>query len=83
MFGGKCPNCSTVIHSVEVEFVKGKTNDVESCDCFLHKCPVCNTIISVQVNPIQIQQNIIYLLGEQIKEIQPKKRKIPLNLNPH
>lgn len=80
MFGGNCPKCSKLIHSIEVEPVAGKVNNVENFRCFLHKCPECNTVISVQINPIEIQQHIIYTIGEKIKDNQPKTPKPPLNL---
>lgn len=80
MLGGNCPNCSALINWVEVQPVKGKMNGRETWNCFLHKCPSCNTILSVQINPIEIGQEIIYGIGEKIKEIQPKSQKIPLNL---
>ena len=68
MFAGKCPKCEKTITRVNGKHVE----IVVSLDRKLHgisySCPSCNTVISIQVDPIAIKTDTINGLLEKLKK---------------
>jgi uncharacterized protein with PIN domain len=61
---GKCPKCEKVISSVKIEEIPASTgpggaewNAVSYC------CKSCNTVLSVQIDPIAIKTDTLSALG--------------------
>jgi uncharacterized protein with PIN domain len=62
---GKCPKCGKVISSVKFEEVAGSVGiGGTEWKCISCCCKSCNTVISVQIDPIAIKTDILHALGK-------------------
>lgn len=64
MNSSSCPHCKSIITSVKTEDVTltvgvGKP----AWKGFSHACTTCNTVLSIEVNPLTIQGEILDALG--------------------
>lgn len=56
---GKCPKCETVITSVRIEDVDVKVGWESAWKGISYCCPHCNTIISVQIDPVALKTDTV------------------------
>jgi len=61
---GKCPKCEKNISHVKTEQISAATgmggNDWRALS---HLCPLCHTVLGVQVDPLAIKSEILKALG--------------------
>ncbi len=58
---GKCPSCGNVAQRVNVDTVEIRTSDIGGpvWDGLSYKCPSCNTILSVSIDPAALKTVIV------------------------
>ena len=72
MNSGKCPKCEEIVSSVRIEDIdinlgpaidwQGVSYCCPSCDTVL-----CNTVLSVQLDPVALKTDIINVLVEELR----------------
>ena len=55
---GKCPKCNGVINNVKVEDVSVNVGLSPRWKGFSYSCPSCNSVLSVQINPLTFKKKI-------------------------
>lgn len=55
---GKCPKCESSITSVKIDGVTAKSGSL-SWKAITYLCPYCSTILSVQIDPIAVKNDIV------------------------
>ena len=61
---GKCPKCEKVISNVKIEDVSASGDLGQTTwSALSYICPSCNTVLSVQIDPIAIMKNLLKDLG--------------------
>lgn len=55
----KCPRCEQDITHINMEEITGKASSQKSWKCIAYTCPQCSTLISVQMNPLTLQTDIL------------------------
>lgn len=55
---GKCPKCEKVIYDVSVEDIVLKVGFQRAWKGFSYLCPHCKTIISIQMNPLTLNDDL-------------------------
>ncbi len=62
---GKCPKCEKTISSVKIEEVTASIGIGGSdWNAISYCCKSCNTVLSVQIDPIAIKTDILNALGK-------------------
>lgn len=57
---GKCPKCEKILNNVRIALVDCKEGLAgRSWRGVSYACPFCNTILSVQIDPIAIKTDIV------------------------
>ena len=58
---GKCPSCGNVARRVNVDNIEFRTNDIGGpvWNGVSYKCPSCNTILSVSIDPAALKTVIV------------------------
>lgn len=59
MLAGKCPKCEQVLSAVSIADITGNVNFQETWKCIAYSCPSCQTILSVQIDPIAIKTSLV------------------------
>jgi hypothetical protein len=55
---GKCPKCEKLLTSVQVEDVAIDVNMKHEWKGFSYHCPSCRSVISVQMNPLTLNEDL-------------------------
>ena len=56
---GKCPKCEKTLSSVNIEDVKVNVGFKPAWKGISYLCPFCNSILSVQIDPIALKTDIV------------------------
>lgn len=56
---GKCPKCENIPTSVRIEPIQGNVSRGNGFHCLSYCCPICNTILGVEIDPIAVKGDII------------------------
>ena len=56
---GKCPNCQETIPNVVVESIGTQKPIAGGWNAICFRCPSCHTILSVQLDPVALRQDIV------------------------
>jgi hypothetical protein len=56
---GKCPKCDRTITNVKIEDVTVDVQFTPAWKGISYVCPWCNTILSVQIDPVALKTDII------------------------
>lgn len=56
---GKCPTCGNIVSTVRVEGVQLTGNIDIVPHTLSYVCPHCNTILSIQIDPLIIKREIL------------------------
>lgn len=58
---GKCTKCGEVLNNIKVEPIKlsWPTPFMAKCDGLSYVCPSCSAILSVGVNPLTLQEELV------------------------
>ncbi|MBN3882075.1 MAG: hypothetical protein HWQ44_03555 [Nostoc sp. JL34] len=59
MVAGKCSKCDSMITSINIENIAGKVNGKDAWNCISYNCPRCNTILSIQIDPVALKTDTI------------------------
>lgn len=59
MSTGRCPKCEKPLSSVRFEEIDITFNGSPAWKGVAYICPVCSTILSVQIDPIAIQTDVL------------------------
>lgn len=65
---GKCPKCQSIISNVKTEDITMDVGFHPTWNGFSHLCPRCNTIISVEINPLLIKDDIVNELMDRLRK---------------
>ena len=67
---GKCPKCEQHISSVKIEHVDVKEGIIgpASWHGVSYLCPSCNSVLSVQIDPIALKADIVSELFERLRK---------------
>jgi hypothetical protein len=63
---GLCPYCKTTLSSVNIEGIDGNVSYTPSWKAITYSCPFCQSILSVQIDPVALKTDIV---DEVIKKI--------------
>lgn len=55
----KCPKCEKSLMGVNIEEVDGYVRGQSALRCVAYSCRSCNTVLSVQIDPIAVKTDII------------------------
>jgi len=64
---GKCPKCEKLVSNVKIESVTASTSlfGGTKWNAISYVCMFCNTVLSVQIDPIAIKTDTLKALGKQ------------------
>ena len=60
---GKCPKCEKPVSSVKAEAISAVVG-LENWKAVSYCCPWCDTVLSVQIDPVAIKTDILKALGK-------------------
>ena len=63
MASGKCPHCGNLVKKVRVNGVPGSVNARDMYHCVTLACNACNAVLSAQIDPVAIKNDILIKLG--------------------
>lgn len=55
----KCPHCDKPIMTVTMEEVEGRVLFGKTWRCVAYGCPLCQKVISVEIDPIALKTDIL------------------------
>jgi hypothetical protein len=55
----KCPKCDKAIDNVKIHSIAGVTQTDKQAKCTAYTCPSCNTMISVSIDPLALNANLM------------------------
>lgn len=55
----KCPKCEKTLLGVNIEELDGYVRGRSSLRCIAYSCRSCNTVLSVEVDPIALKTDIV------------------------
>jgi hypothetical protein len=64
---GKCPKCEKLLSTVNCSGIDVKVALGTTWKGISHICPFCNTILSVQIDPIAIKTDIVNDLFKKLR----------------
>lgn len=64
---GKCPKCQNSITSVKTEDITMDVGFQPTWQGFSHLCPRCNTVLSVEINPLLVKDDIVNEVVKKLK----------------
>ena len=64
---GKCPKCEKVVTSVRIEDVNVAVGFQPKWQGIAYCCPSCNTMLSVQIDPVALKTDIINGVIEELR----------------
>ncbi len=56
---GKCPKCQGIIRNVKTEDISMDVGFQSVWKGFSYLCPQCSTVLSVEINPILLKEDMI------------------------
>ncbi len=69
---GKCPKCEKVLSFVNIEEVKAKVGSTSDSwrvwEGVSYCCPWCNSILSVQIDPVVLKAHVVNEIIQRLKE---------------
>lgn len=65
---GKCPKCDATISNVKVEDVIINTGTATNLRGFSYLCPKCETVLSIQMNPLTLNQDLQNNILDSLKQ---------------
>lgn len=68
---GKCPKCDSFISKVNIEYVEIDLLNAPKWKGVSYLCPVCNVILSVQIDPIAIRTDLLNGISNALQEKKP------------
>ena len=66
---GKCPHCEKVITNVNVDDVSVDVGIKPRWRGFSYYCPSCKKVLSVQINPLTVEDDIVGQTTVRIKKL--------------
>jgi len=58
-----CPHCEKQMTQAKIEGMKGKVfPGSKSWNCIAYSCPWCNKAISIQIDPVALDADLVALL---------------------
>ena len=61
---GKCGKCEKDVMQVAIDLVAGVPPTGKQLKCAVFSCPHCSTVLSVQVDPVALQSELLAALGK-------------------
>ncbi|WP_423459946.1 hypothetical protein [Ottowia sp. VDI28] len=55
----KCPRCEQDITQIDMKEITGTASGPKHWKCIAYTCPHCSTLISVQMNPLALKNDIL------------------------
>lgn len=55
----KCPSCEKAIASITIKPVDGRVIGGSSYKCVAYNCPLCQAVLSVQIDPVAIKTDLL------------------------
>jgi phage terminase large subunit GpA-like protein len=65
----KCPHCEKPVSQIEIEDVDMTVLSRPQLKGFAYLCPHCRKILSVQVNPLILQDNLLKRIVESLRNL--------------
>lgn len=59
---GVCPKCEKVVTRLKINGVEGQVPFGSTWKCITLCCPLCNTVLSAQIDPVAIKTDIVNAL---------------------
>ena len=63
----KCPKCEKILTSVQTEDITIDFGISKAWKGFSHACPFCRHVLSVEINPLTLKEDIINGLFERLR----------------
>ena len=63
---GKCPHCESLIEQVEVEDIDLAVSRQPKWKGFAYHCPACHKVLSIQMNPLSLDDDIVERIAKLI-----------------
>jgi hypothetical protein len=54
-----CPKCAKSIESVKIQALPGEMASAKKAKCIAYICPLCSCAISVSIDPLALNSNLI------------------------
>jgi hypothetical protein len=67
-FNGKCPKCDSAITKVVAGHVSVEVPMGDSWNGIAYACPSCRTVLSVQIDPIALKNDIVDDLFDRLRK---------------
>ena len=67
MNSGKCPKCGEIVSSVRIEDLDVNLGPGINWQGVSYCCPSCDTVLSVQIDPVALKTDIINVLIEELR----------------
>ena len=67
MNSGKCPKCQEIVDSVRIEDVDINLGPGMNWRGVSYCCPSCDTVLSVQLDPVALKTDIINVIIEELR----------------
>ena len=59
---GVCPKCEKPVLRLKINGIDGQVPFGASWKCITLSCPLCNTVLSAQIDPVAIKSDIVNAL---------------------
>jgi len=64
---GKCPKCEKILNSVNLEAIDIKEGFQSAWHGVSYCCPLCHTVLSVQIDPVALKTDIIEGIAQKLR----------------
>jgi phage FluMu protein Com len=65
---GKCPKCGKIMANVSVQAVSAQVLFGVRWDALSYQCPHCHTVLSVEIDPIALKNEIVREVFERLRK---------------